>query len=443
VEERWSWIEPLVAKAEDAQDRNLPLLNWYAIEPSVVAQPERGLALALSAKQARLPEFVARRITSAALEAGQSAGLDKLCQALHQATSAQRESMLTGILAAMNGQARVPAPAAWEETYALLAQDPAPAVRGKARETGVIFNGKAALAELRALASDPAQSVEIRNSALAALANQEDPSALTIGLELIERDGPLRGEALRALARFDDPRITERVIALLPAMSASTQRDAITLLVSRLSGAKELLAGIDSGKLPLSLMSAPVARAIQGFKVPELDAWLEKHWGTLKTTSEEKKAEIARYKKFLSPDQVASADVKRGKELFRGSCALCHQMFGTGGEVGPHLTGGFTDLDYLLENLLDPNGAIGKDYQMVILTLTDGSLQAGIISAEDGNSVTLKIPGLPEPATVAKSRIKSREVSPNSLMPEGLLNGLQEPDVRNLFLYLRQTAEIP
>ncbi len=50
---------------------------------------------------------------------------------------------------------------------------------------------------------------------------------------------------------------------------------------------------------------------------------------------------------------------------------------------------------------------------------------------------------LPEPVTIAKSRIKSREVSESSLMPEGLLNGLQEPDVRSLFLYLRRTEELP
>ena len=132
---------------------------------------------------------------------------------------------------------------------------------------------------------------------------------------------------------------------------------------------------------------------------------------------------------------------QRGRELFRGSCGACHQLFGTGGEIGPHLTGGYTDLEYLLQNIIDPNAVIGLDYQLVYITLKDGSLQAGIISAENESTLTLKAPGAPAPVVIAKDQIKTRVVSPNSLMPEGLLNGLEEPDVRSLFLYLRQTSE--
>jgi len=51
------------------------------------------------------------------------------------------------------------------------------------------------------------------------------------------------------------------------------------------------------------------------------------------------------------------------------------------------------------------------------------------------------LPGAPAPVVIAKDQIKTRVLSPNSLMPEGLLNGLEEPDVRSLFLYLRQTSE--
>ncbi|NBY37187.1 MAG: hypothetical protein EBQ59_07035 [Verrucomicrobia bacterium] len=156
---------------------------------------------------------------------------------------------------------------------------------------------------------------------------------------------------------------------------------------------------------------------------------------------EAKTKAIANYKKFLGTNAILSADVKRGRELFRGSCGLCHQLFGTGGEIGPHLTGGYTDLEYLLQNIMDPNAVIGKDYQLVYITLKDGSLQAGIISAENESTLTLKVPGAPAPVVIAKDQIKTRVVSPNSLMPEGLLNGLEEPDVRSLFLYLRQTSE--
>ena len=46
-------------------------------------------------------------------------------------------------------------------------------------------------------------------------------------------------------------------------------------------------------------------------------------------------------------------------------------------------------------------------------------------------------------ATVQRADIKALETSPNSLMPEGLLGGLDEEGVRDLFLYLRQRQQVP
>ena len=47
--ERWSIAEGLVARAEDEDDHNLPLMYWYGIEPLVAADSERALDLAFSA----------------------------------------------------------------------------------------------------------------------------------------------------------------------------------------------------------------------------------------------------------------------------------------------------------------------------------------------------------------------------------------------------------
>ncbi len=66
---------------------------------------------------------------------------------------------------------------------------------------------------------------------------------------------------------------------------------------------------------------------------------------------------------------------------------------------------------------------------------------SGIVAADDASDVTLKT--LAGPATVPRAEIKSIEVSPNSLMPPGLLNGLDEDGVRDLSLYLRQRQQVP
>ena len=83
-------------------------------------------------------------------------------------------------------------------------------------------------------------------------------------------------------------------------------------------------------------------------------------------------------------------------------------MFGEGGKIGPELPGSFEDMDYLLQNILDPNAIIGKDYQQTFVTLKDGRLVAGVIAAEDPGSVTLKT--LAEPVTVQRADIAKMNV---------------------------------
>jgi len=47
------------------------------------------------------------------------------------------------------------------------------------------------------------------------------------------------------------------------------------------------------------------------------------------------------------------------------ACAACHTLYGEGGKVGPDLTGGGRDnLDYLLENIVDPSAVVTADFRM-------------------------------------------------------------------------------
>lgn len=62
--ERWSILRPLSQRAEDVEDRNLPYMLWFALEPMVTGNPEASLQLAINSQFPRLPEFVARRMLS-------------------------------------------------------------------------------------------------------------------------------------------------------------------------------------------------------------------------------------------------------------------------------------------------------------------------------------------------------------------------------------------
>jgi putative heme-binding domain-containing protein len=59
----------------------------------------------------------------------------------------------------------------------------------------------------------------------------------------------------------------------------------------------------------------------------------------------------------------------------------------------------------------------------------------------DDQQLTLRLAG--QDIIVTKSEIQSREKSPVSMMPEGLLKTLKDDEVRDLIAYLRTTKQVP
>ena len=63
-EPRWGILHRLAVRDALANDPNVPLMVWYALEPLVKSDPQRALALAGKSKFPRLREFIARRLAS-------------------------------------------------------------------------------------------------------------------------------------------------------------------------------------------------------------------------------------------------------------------------------------------------------------------------------------------------------------------------------------------
>ena len=66
LDDRWSIVERLAGRAEDAADQNLPLMIWYAAEPMAAADLRRAVTLMKEARIPLLREFMSRRIASLA-----------------------------------------------------------------------------------------------------------------------------------------------------------------------------------------------------------------------------------------------------------------------------------------------------------------------------------------------------------------------------------------
>ncbi|MCX6933381.1 MAG: hypothetical protein NTZ29_11970 [Verrucomicrobia bacterium] len=80
-------------------------------------------------------------------------------------------------------------------------------------------------------------------------------------------------------------------------------------------------------------------------------------------------------------------------------------------------------------------------YKLVTINTQDGRVFAGNVVAEDDQKLTLRLVG--QDAIIAKSAILSRETSPVSMMPEGLLKNLPIDDIRDLIATLKTTKQVP
>jgi putative heme-binding domain-containing protein len=127
--------------------------------------------------------------------------------------------------------------------------------------------------------------------------------------------------------------------------------------------------------------------------------------------------------------------------LFQKNCANCHVLYGVGRKVGPDLTGSnCKNLDYLLENVIDPSASVGADFRAWVVALDDGRVMSGVVSEQSERTLTLQT--AQETVTLDRQTIDQIKHTSNSLMPDGLLQQLSDEQVCDLVAYLMSVDQV-
>jgi putative membrane-bound dehydrogenase-like protein len=432
---RWDIAGPLAGRTEDAADPNLPFLIWYGIESLVPLDVERSLALLSRARIPFVRSSIARRLAA-------SLTLDPLAKLLLASDGAALEiDVLRGMHQALQGRTDLPPPECWPAVLARLERSGSEEVVEEARTLSVIFGSREAIETLRGVLADPLAPAARRERALQALLVKRDADLLARLRELLG-DRQLRRAALRALASFDDPATPGVILARYADCGEAEKADAISTLASRPSFALALLQAIEEKRVPARDLSAFTVRQMEELGERRVVEKLRSVWGASRSASGDKASLMARYRGLLSPGALKDADRSRGRAVFERTCASCHTLFGSGTKIGPDLTGSQrANLDYLLENLLDPSALVGRDYQLSVIGLRDGRLLTGIVLKEDDHSAAIQTAN--ESLVLPKKEIRTRERSDLSMMPEGLLEKLADAEVLDLTAYLAGTDQVP
>jgi putative heme-binding domain-containing protein len=250
----------------------------------------------------------------------------------------------------------------------------------------------------------------------------------------------LRRKAIQALASLKDTETPRILSAALPKLSANELPDAINTLASTQEGAKALLQAVAAKTLPPTALSPFLIRQLTAFDDPDINALIKSAWGDVNAPKADLAERTQKYRALLTPAALAKGDLAKGKMLYTATCGQCHQLLGEGQNVGPDITGSNrADLNYLLENVLDPNAVIGKAYQLNLFTMKDGRVMSGVIKDENPAAIKIAMMGGVE-FTLPQTDIAKREVSKLSTMPEGLFDALQPERVVDLVKYLQSGA---
>ena len=429
----------LLKHGEDATDHNLPLMLWYGVEPIAAQYPSSAIRLALASRIPLVRQYIARRLGEEITKDAKS--VDSLLVAAAGATQESQRDILDGLAAALQGRCGLPPLSAWPALRDSIANSANRDLLRLAQNIGAAMGDSWALRRLSEMALNPATATETRQDALRQLIDARPPG-LAGTLQKLLNDPATVGQAAHGLLLLNDPNAAAFALQQWKTMEAGDRAVLVGLMVSRASSAALLLDAVASDTVPRNALNAFHARQIRNFKNDALNAKLSQVWGEVRSSDADKMKLIARYRELLTPDRMKQTDLSQGRTLFNHTCAICHKLYGEGAAIGPDLTGGGrANLDYLLENIVDPSAIVPADYRVTDLELKDGRSLTALIVFQTSHSMTVQTPT--EKLTLQRAEIASLRQTQTSLMPEGLLQGMKDEDICNLIAYLMSPNQAP
>ncbi len=433
----------MMEREADLEDPRIPLLLWWAVENKAESDREAVLTMLSEPAVWKLP--LARKFTLATFAkrwalAGGAENFEACAKLLALApTKDDRGLVIEGIASAFEGGKIPTLPEALagplnEFFKGQIDTDLASAVKSGQAE---------AIKKAVAMLTNKNASTSRRAVLIQALAEAGNTEALPAFLAILSGPGEqgLKKAVLAVAGKYPDKTLAETVIKSYESKFASekTLKDAANrMLVSRREWANLFLDEVDQWHIKSADVAPDVVSQLLAYKDPGITERAQKHWKPKSdlVTDAQKRAEFERIRSVL---KAGGGDADKGKTLFVQRCTVCHKLFGEGGQVGPELTGYERDnVDFWLTGILGPSLEIREGFGAYLAKIKDGQILMGILEKQDAKSIVLRdVAGQRHTANAAD--IESLEALPTSLMPEGLLTGMSDADLRDLFAYLARS----
>ncbi len=426
-ESAWMVTETLAASPTIEEDRNLPKLLWHSLAQLLESDLERGLRLS---EKTPIPSLRHNLLWYAAQVSDR--GRQRLVARIDAAKGTKRNQLAQLLADAVANQRGIQPPENWSTIAASLYADAT--TRAAAETIGASFGDARLMDRMRAVLGNRESTIKQKQHALSVLANDRDQANVAALLPLID-DPNLQVQAIRQLKNYQADEIGSAIVDRLPNFSQPASDAAMETLCSRALWSLQLLDALADDAADESKLTGYYARQMASLGDDDVDARLATQWGEIGQTNAQAKAAIAELVGKYQSAPLWAYNRNAGAAHFKKLCANCHAPTEAANRIGPKLEGsGAKGIEYIVENIIDPNAVIGKDFQARNILTFDGLVVTGVILSENESAMTIRTATATE--TIAKEEIDRVMVSKNSFMPEELLKQLSDRERIELLMYL-------
>ena len=431
-------VTALASRDEDADDAYIPLLLWFALESHVTIDREAVVGFVKSpavwdrplVQQHLLPRLMRRFATE-----GRRADLLVCAQLLRLApTPAHTVPLMKGFEEAYRGRELAGLPD--ELLQAMAASGKAPLIlRVRQGDAAAIKESLALIVNKKADATERLNQVRVFGEV-----RQPEAQAVLLAIAGSTEATPLRKAALISLMSYGQPEVGAQAVSIVEQGAGEVRLTALALLASRAEWSQQLLEAVRSGRIAANTVPRDMVERMRQHEPKQVQ-------GLLTELYPEKPAAgvtdfIAKIADVEAKLKAGAGNPYAGEPLFQEKCAACHKLFFKGGRIGPELTAYQRDnLGTMLISIVHPNAEIREGFQYFSVTTNDGRSLSGFLVERDAQILVLR--GLEgEDITVLQADVRLLTPMGRSLMPEGLLDGMADQQLRDLFAYLRISQPI-
>jgi putative heme-binding domain-containing protein len=443
-------IRNLLKNHDDVNDPDVPLQIWWAIESKSLSDREALVTLfedaAIWSNQTVVQTVLARLMQRWIMEGGAQNYV--ACARLLTLSPSRKQAkpLINGIQEGLRGRDITALPSVLANAlkpYQSEYENESLAIALHQGQREAITNALKILADHQADVGERLMYIRI-------FGEINQPESVPVLLKLVESrksSDAIRQASLKALARYDDPEIGARVTKAYPDILRSdpnVKNEALSLLALRTAWAVQLLNAIDRKTLPgekfiaHTIDKADVPQEIVRHLIllgdPAINETAYRLWPGVRLASS---AEINKRVKEVSRIlESGSGDLLKGRLIFNTRCGSCHRLFEEGAEIGPDLTGyDRKNINEMLTNIIDPNAYIREGYGTFHITTTDKRSIVGTLKAKNGSMLTIQ-PFHGDVITLSSNQVEKMVEQKTSIMPEGLLDGLSDQQIRDIFAYI-------